>query len=183
MTSEQDHPIAEAGDEAMESLLAEGGLELFPDAVRRQVDDLLAAGQSLEPGARAKLIEAAKRGTRAWSLRESAALETLLFEARRTRGDDAEVIAASMGVDAGVLRSIERGESVLASQSAELVAAWALELEIDRPLLDAALRRSLGTRGVAPAYAGEPAVRLDPDQEQFVDDVLRAYDERSTERG
>lgn len=179
MTSERDVPSADAADEAVESMLAAAGLEVYPEDVRRDVDDLLAAGQSLEPEARLKLIEAAKRGTRVWKLRETAELETVLFDTRRSRGEEAEAVATVVGIDVAMLRSIERGESGLASQPPVVVASWAVELGIDRTLVGDALRRSLGTRGAAPAYAGELTVRLDAAQEQFVTDVLSAYDERS----
>ena len=162
-----------------EVVLAEAGLGVFPDEVRREVDAVLASGQSLEPDARLKFIDAAKRGTRQWNLREHAALETLLFEARRSRGEDADAIAETVGIDADKIRSIERGESTVATQPADVVASWALELAIDRGMLDDALRRSLGTRWAAPAYAGERHILLEPEQERFVGEVLRAYDERA----
>lgn len=180
MTNERDVPDIDATDDALQALLVEAGLGVFPEEVRHEVDGVLAAGQSLEPAARHKLIEAAKRGTREWNLRENAALETLLFEARRRRGQDAEAIAATVGLDPAKMRSIERGESGVGAQPAAVVASWALELTIDRDVLGEALRRSLGTRGAAPAYAGERHLQLQPEQERFVADVLRVYDERAT---
>lgn len=180
MTNEGDKPKVNASADALEKLLAEAGPGVFPEEVRREVDAVLAPGQSLEPSARQKLIEAAKRGTRQWHLREHAALETLLFEARRRRDQDADAIAENVGIGADTIRSIERGESGLGAQPADIIASWALEVHIDRDVLGDALRRSLGTLGAAPAYAGERHLHLDPGQEQFVEDVLRAYDERVT---
>lgn len=180
MTSEGDQPDVDASADALETLLAEAGPGVFSEEVQREVDAVLAPGLALEPGARQKLIEAAKRGTRQWNLREHAALETLLFEARRRRDQEADAIAERLGIGADTIRSIERGESGLGTQPASVLASWALEVNLDRDVLGAALRRSLGTLGAAPAYAGERHLRLEPDQEQFVEDVLRAYDERVT---
>lgn len=180
MTNERDLPDIEATEDALQALLVEAGLGIFPEEVRHEVDGVLAAGQSLEPAARHKLIEAAKRGTREWNLRQNAALETLLFEARRRRGQNAEAIAATVGLDPATMRSIERGEAGIGEQPAAVVASWALELTIDRDVLGEALGRSLGARGAAPAYAGERNVQLQPDQKRFVADVLRAYDEGVT---
>ena len=69
-------------DDALLAMLTTSGLTVYPESVQHEVDALLAAGQSLEPAARQKLIAAAKRGTRERNLRASATLETLLFEAR-----------------------------------------------------------------------------------------------------
>lgn len=180
MTSEGDLPDVDPTANALEALLAEAGLGLFDEDVRREVDAVLAAGQSLEPAARQRLIEAASRGTRQWNLREHAALETLLFEARRDRGRDADAIAAIIGIDADEIRSIERGESGLAAQPAAVVAAWALELALDRDLLGDALRRSLESQGAAPAFAGERRIDLEPKMELYLVEVLRLYDEHTT---
>ena len=136
-------------DDALVAMLADSGLAVFPESVRREVDALLAAGQSLEPTARHKLVAAAKRGTRERHLRASATLETLLFEARRCRERDAEDIAAEVGLDAAELRSIERGELGLDDRPASAIASWALVLELQRDVVDDALRRSLGSRGAA----------------------------------
>ncbi len=177
MTNEPDVPDV-SGDDALLALLAETGLTVYPESVQREVNALLAAGQSLEPTARHKLIAAAKRGTRERHLRASAALETLLFEARRSREQDAEDIAAVVGLDAADLRSIERGELGLDDRPASAIASWALALGLQRDLLDDALRRSLGSQGPSPAYAGEQRFRLSPEAERFVDEVLQAYDQR-----
>lgn len=177
MTNEPDVPDV-PDDDALLALLAETGLTVYPESVQREVDALLAAGQSLEPTARHKLVAAATRGTRERHLRASAALETLLFEARRTREQDAEDIAAVVGLDAAEMRSIERGELSLDGRPASAIASWALVLDLERDLVGDALRRSLGSRGAAPAYAGEQRVRLSAEAEQFVDEVLQAFDER-----
>ena len=131
-------------DDALLAMLAETGLTVYAESVQHEVDALLAAGQSLEPAARQKLIAAAKRGTRERNLRASATLETLLFEARRSRQQDAESIAAAAGLDVAVLRSIERGEVGVLNHPAYAIASWAFALEVQRDLLGDALRHFFG---------------------------------------
>jgi hypothetical protein len=183
VTNATDVPNGDESDEILEALLAAAGLHAFPKDVQRDVDAVLSNGQALEPDARRKLIDAAKRGTREWELREHASLETLLFEARRTRKQDARALAAVIGIDADAIRSTERGESSLHAQPVEVIAVWARALGIDRDLLGDALRRSLAARGSTPAYAGDRNVRLEPAQERLVDEVLRAFDEHTTSPG
>ncbi len=166
------------GTGALEALLAQAGLSVFADDVRRDVDTVLASGQALEPAVRKRFVDAAGRGTRQWALRRKAALETLLFEARRTRGEDAETVAERAGIAAEAIRSIERGELPIDAPQAAAVASWAFAMNLDRSLLSDALRRSLATRTSSPAYAGEPDARLQPDQERFVDEVLGAFDDQ-----
>lgn len=167
---------------ALEMLLAHAGLAAFPEDIRREVDALLATGQVPEPAARQRFVEAARRGTRQWALRQGAALETLLFEARRLRGDAAESLAETAGIAAEMMRSIERGELRIDAPGPGAVASWASALDLDRDLVADALRRSLGTRTSAPAYSGQPDIRLQPEQEQFIADVLRAFDDRVRDR-
>ena len=82
-----------------------------------------------------------------------------------------------------MLRSIERGEVGVLNHPAYAIASWAFALEVQRDLLGDALRRSLGSRGAAPAYASEQHVNLGPEEERFVDEVLEAYDHRATDPG
>lgn len=166
-------------DELLLALLAASGPGVYAKAVQQEVDALLAPGQSLEPDARHKLIAAAKRGARERNLRAGAALETLLFEARRTRQQDADTVAATAGLDVTVLRSIERGELRVQDHPAGTIASWAYALTIHRELLNDALRRSLGSSGGAHAYAGEQPANLGSHEEQFVNEVLQAYDQRA----
>ncbi len=168
-----------SGDNPFEALLAEVGLEVFDDDVRADVDAVLSPGQSLEPAVRKRFIDAAGRGTRQWALRHQAALETLLFEARRVRMEDASTVAGNAGIDVDTVRAVEQGELPIQAPGPAAVASWALAVDLDRNLLAAALRRTLGTRTSAPAYAGEHDVRLQPEQERFVHDVLQAFDEHS----
>jgi hypothetical protein len=171
-----------SGDNPFEALLAEVGLEVFDDDVRADIDAVLSPGQSLEPGVRKRFIDAAGRGTRQWALRHQAALETLLFEARRVRMEDASTVAGNAGIDVDTLCAVEQGELSIQALGPAAVASWALAVDFDRNLLAAALRRTLGTGTSAPAYAGEHDVRLQPEQERFVDDVLQAFDEHSPGR-
>lgn len=169
-------------DDALDALLAEAGLEPFAEDVRDDVDAVLSSGQALEPAVRKRFIDAAGRGSRQWALRHQAALETILFEARRAGTHDASTIAVSVGIDVGMLRAVEDGKRPIDVVDAATVASWAVALDIDRDLVTAALRRSLGTRTSAPAYAGEHDLRLEPEHERFVNDVLEAFDERSPRR-
>lgn len=137
-------------------------------------------GEALQR-ARQKLVAAAKQATRECNLRANAALETLLFEARRSRGQGADVIAAAAGLDVAALRSAERGDVDVQDHPADAIASWAFALEVQRDVLHDALRRSLGSRGAAPTYAGERRVNLGLEEERFVDEVLQADDQRATD--
>lgn len=171
--------VADTPESGLDALLANAGLGVFSEKVQDEVDSILAAGQSLEPEARNRFIAAAARGARDRSLRHRGALETLLFEVRRAAGKDAEDLSSAVGVDAKTIRAIERGETSIDAGDANTIALWALALEIDRNSVAGALRRSLGTRTGELSYAGERELRLTPDQESFVEDVLQAFDQRS----
>jgi len=182
MTDER-HTHASNSNDPLERILADAGLDIFPAEIQRDVDTILASGQGLEPEARRRFVDAAQRGTKQWNLRALASLETILFEARRQQDKSADSIGEVIGLDAETLRSLERGDDTLDAQPAELVASWAFNVGVDRPVLDDALRRSLSARGTAGSYAGTDHPHLDSQQAEFVERVLDAYDKQSRVEG
>lgn len=165
-------------DEHLEAMLLEGGLDLFPAGIQRDVEDLLAAGQSVEPTVRATFVGAARRATDHIA-RTRGPLETLLFSERRGRQMEANELASIVGVDAKTLRSIERGERAIDSVQSDTVAGWATALDIERDTLSPALRASLGMPAKIASYAGERELRVTDEQQAFIDEVLRHFDHRS----
>jgi transcriptional regulator with XRE-family HTH domain len=170
-------------EERLDDALAQAGLDVFPDVVRLEVDGLLTAGQALEPGARRRFVDAAKRGGRPLALRLRASLEVVLFTHRRERGQSPDEVAATAGIDPVNLLAVERGERTIASEKPTLIALWASALDVDRETLRGALRRSLGKRVSTSAYAGERQLVLTVHDERYVEEVLRAFDQRASEPG
>lgn len=163
--------------ERLGQLISEIGLGAFPADVQDEVETILTTGQALEPAARDRFVDAAKRGSRHVAL-SRAALEVLLFNERRERNLAAEDIADMVGLDADAIRAIERGERKIDGEEPPKVADWAVKLGVDRDILDRTLRKSLGTPVGAGFYSGNVPVRLTTEQEQFVQRVLQAFDER-----
>jgi hypothetical protein len=163
-------------EDSLSEFIARIGLDLFPSEVRDEVETLLAPGQSLDPAARARLVDAAKRGVRRWALSLSP-LEVLLFERRRDEGKDADEIAQSIDADSDRIRAIERGEQSIKSENSEVVAAWIRVLSLDRVVALTALRRSLRPPVVESAsYAGEGEPPLSEEDASFVRRVEAALD-------
>jgi hypothetical protein len=77
-----DRPIAAemtpTPEERLENLIAQVGTGIFSAEVQAEVERILSPGQSLEPMARARFIDAARRGLRPVAL-EYGPLELLLF--------------------------------------------------------------------------------------------------------
>ncbi|MBA3652586.1 MAG: helix-turn-helix transcriptional regulator [Actinobacteria bacterium] len=165
-------------EDQLGELISEIGLGLFPGDVQDEVEAILAAGQSLEPATRARFVDAAKRGTRqiAFSL---STLEVLLFNSRREQNQAPEELGTIVHIEPEVIRAIERGERTIDSEDAEKIAAWADRLGLQTKVVGPALRRSLGTPVSAASYAGERELRLTPEQDDFVQRVVRALDERN----
>ena len=83
--NEGEGPDVNPQEHHLEQLISEIGLSVFPLDVQDEVERILTTGQALEPAARARFIEAAKRATQRVAVRRSA-LEVLLFTERRDRG-------------------------------------------------------------------------------------------------
>ena len=179
MNNDNETPGEDPEGDALDTLLAAADLGIFPDDIQTEVDAVLAPGQSLEPESRRRLIAAASRATRDRALHERAALETLLYETRRKHDRSVQDLSAATGLDPLSLRAIDRGELQIDSCDAASVAAWTLALSIGRDSVAGTLRRSLGRRAGEPAYAGERDLRLSQEQAQFIDDVLREFDEQT----
>jgi len=105
-------------------------------------------------------------------------MEVLLLNERRERNQATEGIAAMISLDADAIQAIERGERKIDGEEPPKVADWARNLGVDRDILDRTLRKSLGTPVGAGFYSGNRPVRLTTEQEQFVQRVLQAFDER-----
>jgi transcriptional regulator with XRE-family HTH domain len=101
---------------------------------------------------------------------------------RRDRGRDAEDIAQRVGIGVESLRAIERGERPLVDEDPANIARWVLSLDVSRDVLAPALRTSIGTPAGTGAYGVRREARVSEDQERFVQEVLRAFDEASTKR-
>lgn len=180
MTNEGAEPdVDPADEERLELLISKIGLGAFPPDVQTEVETILATGQALEPTARARFVDAAKRGSRHVAL-SRAALEVLLFEERRERNYSAEDIAALVGLDADTIRAIERGERSIDAEEPPRIAEWAANLGLDREILDQALQKSLGTPVGAGSYSGRRPLVLTNEQKNFVQRVLHAFDGRNS---
>ncbi len=163
-----------AADEAVEAVLAIGGLELFPADTRAEVERILLAGQSLEPQARARVVDAARRGARANSA-GTRPVERLLYDARRAAERGIDDVALEVGLDAQVLADVERGTRQIRSVDARVTARWVKVLSIDPRTAVSAVTASFATAsGAAQPYGSRRRVELDPKDAQYVGDVRAA---------
>lgn len=169
----------EGSVEPFDRLLASGGLELFPESVRVEVETLLASGQSLEPGARNRFVKAAQRAGRTVALRQSGALEPLLFDERRERHYSIDDLAAATNLDGETLRSIERGERRIDTASPSTIASWIVALGVDRETSWNGLRRSLGTPAGVLSYTSDRELQISEAAEEFIKQVLEQYDQQA----
>ena len=166
-------------EDRLEDLLDAGGMALFSNEVRDDVERLLASGQALEPDTRAALITAASRGVRHLRL-DRHPIELGLFRLRQENEIDLLTIAATSGVSVDLLRAIERGTRPITQLKAEAVAAWASAVHMDAALAKPALRLSLAASANVRAYSGSAEVRLSDEHEQFVAQVVAALERRPT---
>jgi transcriptional regulator with XRE-family HTH domain len=156
-----------ATDRAVEAMIAIGGLDLFPVDTRNEVERILAPGQAVEPSARSRFVDAARRGTHARSASRRP-LERLLFESRRAVGRSLEDVATGVGVDIKVLAGIERGETRITMLNADLTARWIGAVEADAETAVSALTASLVTSPSAHAYAARQRGELNQDDADYV---------------
>jgi hypothetical protein len=169
------------GDSNLEAIIGHLGLDLFDDDTRAEVERLLAKGQTVEPGARQKLIGAAQRAIQLHSL-DQATFEVLAFETRQAKPVDIEALALVLRTDADTVRKLERGELPIQSQSPSLFAAWIVQLGIEESTALESLRRSLRRTARRAAYAlADEDVVLDETATEYIDsvrDALRGRGER-----
>lgn len=165
-------------DDELDELLASLGPEVFDDATRRSVDDMLAVGQAVEPAVRRKLILAAQRGLRVRQL----PFEVLAFERRREVGTTLDQLADAIGVSAEQLDSVERGTVALVDQDPPIVARWIHKLGVGHELAIVALELSVTIPRSQHAYAA--AQDTDPNDTErsekaarFIADVKAALAE------
>lgn len=175
MTQEGPASVNPTPEVRIEALIAETGLDLFSADVRAEVEDILSGGQALEPEARGRLVDAANRGRRYASL-SSSALEVVLFNLRREGDQDADDIAAKVQIDVAAIRAIERGDRTINSEPAEKIASWALNFDLDRELIELSLRHSLARPATAGSYAQNRELPSSTESDQFIQDVLDAFD-------
>lgn len=157
-------------DDALEILVRNGGMDLFPADTRAEVERILAPGQALEPAARSRLVDAARRGVLARSVGRRP-VERLLFDSRRAAHRSIEDVAGGIGADPIALTKVERGDSRITDLTAESVASWVETLGVDGAAAVSALMISLAGTSSSPAYAARPDVDLDPKDEKFVAEV------------
>jgi hypothetical protein len=165
--TEPDRDDAEDAESALEATIREGGMDLFPADTRAEVERILAPGQALEPVARTRLVEAARRGTLARSAGRRP-VERLLFESRRAADRSIEKVAEGVGTDAAKLTGIERGDARITELDAKFVAKWIETLGVDGPTAISALTTSLAGTSSSPAYAAGSTTQLKPKDEEFV---------------
>ena len=157
-------------EDALQAVIRAGGMDLFPPDTRSEVERVLAPGQALEPGARARLVNAARRGTLAHSAGRRP-VERLLFESRRAADRSIEDVANGVGTSAGKLSGIERGDARITELEAGLVATWIETLGVDGVTAISALTISLAGTPASPAYAANSTPQLTPSDEKFVAEV------------
>lgn len=139
-------------DAALERALGHGGIALFSDDVRDEVERLLAAGQAVEPAARTRLVLAARRGAKVASA-PSRALERLLYEHRLAAKRPLDAVASAARLDPDLLRRVERGSEKLTTLGADGTAQWIAEVGIDGDVALSALGVSFEVRRQSAAYA------------------------------
>jgi len=162
--------MEESANDVLEMIVRDGGMDLFPADTRAEVERILAPGQALEPGARTRLVEAARRGVQARSVGRRP-VERLLFDSRRAAARSIEDVAHGVGADPAALTKVERGDARITGLGAGLVASWIETLGVDRPTAVSALTTSLAGMASSPAYAASPDVDLKPEDEEFVAEV------------
>lgn len=157
-------------DDPLEMIVRDGGMDLFPADTRAEVERILTPGQALEPAARTRLVDAARRGVLSRSARRRP-VERLLFDTRRAANRSIEDVAGGVGADPVSLTKVERGDARITDMGADVVALWIETLGVDGLTAISALTISLARTSSSPAYAASPNVDLEPDDEQFVDAV------------
>jgi len=172
---------AEAGfdesDLALERAVGRGGITLFPDEVRDEVERLLAAGQAVEPAARSRFIQAARRGAKVASA-PTRPLEPLLYQCRVEADLPLDAVAKSAGVDPTLLRRVERGSEKLTTLGPKATASWIAEVGIAADVALSALAVSFDVRRPTAAYAaGAQNTETDEKAAQFIEDVKAALEQ------
>lgn len=164
-----------ADDDAVEAVLALGGLDLFPADTRAAVEAVLLAGQALEPQTRARVVDAARRGSRA-RFAGRRPVETLLYDARRAAQRNLEDIAAAVVADPKLLDAVERGSRRITEVPAEVTARWVEEVGIDAGTAVAALTTSLVPAGGGPRPYGSRRgdAQLDASDAEYISSVRTA---------
>lgn len=150
------------------------GLHVFDDETKRQVEEVLAGGQTVEPDARRKLVDAAQRALRVRATNQGP-FEVLAFETRIAGHVDIAKLAEDVGSTADSLRAIERGERALLDQEPELIARWIRNLGLDDELGLASVTRSLRTAAPGHAYAEKaPPDRPDGASARLIERIREA---------
>lgn len=168
------------GDLALERAVGRGGITLFPEEVRDEVERLLAAGQAVEPAARSRLIQAARRGAKV-AAAPTRALERLLYEHRIETELPLDAVATSAGLDPALLRRVERGLEKLTTIGATATASWIAEVGIADEVALSALAVSFDVPRPTAAYAaGVQTTATDDKVAKFIEDVKAALEQRRT---
>jgi len=167
-------------DVALERAVGRGGITLFQGEIRDEVERLLAAGQAVEPTARSRFIQAARRGARVASA-PTRALERLLYEHRIEADLPLDAIATSAGLDSALLRQVERGSEKLTTIGPTATASWIVKVGIPDDVALSALAVSFDTRRPTAAYAaGAQNVETDEATASFIADVKAALEQLRT---
>lgn len=158
----------------LQALLGRAGLEVYPTEVATKVETTLTAGQALEPTTRLKLVDAARRGT-SYVAGSRAPLEVILFKRRRELGVQIPHLEVQAEMTRDEILSIERGDRAITSTSPQKLASWSLELELSSSDIELGLRKSLAPPSPVGSYSEIADLRLSPEHEAFVADVLQAF--------
>lgn len=147
-------------DDALDTALADAGLQALSVEAQDIVLALTSSVASLEPATRERLVKAAGRGLR--TRRDSLTpLPRLLFLARQTAAESIESVATSISVGADVLLNVERGQAGLETLEAQAVATWvshfAVPIDQAREALAKALQLQTGGDRAAASAVGVDA--------------------------
>ena len=168
VSNELNDPFAE--------LLREGGLQLFSQGVQSEVEGLLTPGQTLEPEARERLVQAMQKGARHQPGREP--LESLLFRVRRESNLNIATVAREAEMEPTLVADLERGTAALRRQEASKIASWIKALSIDASDAIDSMRRSLSVSHSGVYASGDMSQHLNEDDLRLIESVERLLREQ-----
>jgi hypothetical protein len=157
--------------ENVAELLREGGLQLFSQGVQSEVEGLLTPGQTVEPDARERLVQAMQKGARHQPGREP--LESLLFRVRRESQLNIASVARDAEMDPILVADLERGTAALRGQEAVKIASWIRSLRVDASDAIDSMRRSLSVSHSGVYASGDMSQHLNAEDLRFIGEVER----------
>ncbi|WP_375504505.1 hypothetical protein [uncultured Jatrophihabitans sp.] len=161
---------SEPAESPVTAALAAAGHDMLSGEASELLLDLTADAVSIEPEARARLVEAAQR---ALSKRrdDASPLPRLLFLARREAGEAVESVARAIAVDRDDLLHVERGVKSLEQFGADSTAAWVMHFGVPLDQARAAIRRTLQLQAVDERAAASRVDAVEVDNAPFLTKV------------